>query len=483
MANPLEGLLLRKLEDVATASTQAPWDVLVVGAGTAGLTTARTTAEHGLRTAVFETGPLVLLGHTNSSDLRYSAGLARQLRTALEYSSRPTTSGQTFGRLIRGVGGRGLFWNGSCPRWLREDFADWPIPINDLDAFYAWAERDFRVSRDLGSSSLADHLQRLCRAAGINAEPGPFAVDTRPSRDGVVGGTIANAVSGLLRSGLLTRADGALALVADAFTCRILLANGSAAGLLVKDRTTGTQHEVRGKAVVLTGGGLESVRLAAVSRLPDRSGLVGKRLLDHIFCRAYFPAPPALYNPAVPEAAALLVRHTPGRRFQLEAHAPGRGLFANDADGWRPDLSQDYAVMVRSFGSVEPRDDNALVPLEGDEPGSFTVSFSLGRADLDLRERMLEGLERIRSALGLQPATPEVLPAGSSYHEAGGLAMGTDPHRSVTDPYGRFHQIPSIRALDASAWPSLSPANPHLTIAAVARRQALQLVQDLQTQE
>jgi len=49
----------------------------------------------------------------------------------------------------------------------------------------------------------------------------------------------------------------------------------------------------------------------------------------------------------------------------------------------------------------------------------------------------------------------------------------------VTDAYGRFHTVQNVVVADAAAWPDVVAANPHLTIAAIARRQARQLSKDL----
>ncbi len=57
--------------------------------------------------------------------------------------------------------------------------------------------------------------------------------------------------------------------------------------------------------------------------------------------------------------------------------------------------------------------------------------------------------------------------------------MGEDAATSVTDPAGRFHQISNLMAADAATWPAISASNPHLTIAAMARRKAVLLSQRL----
>jgi choline dehydrogenase-like flavoprotein len=85
----------------------------------------------------------------------------------------------------------------------------------------------------------------------------------------------------------------------------------------------------------------------------------------------------------------------------------------------------------------------------------------------------------LRKALNAQPVAPQVLPQGASHHEAGGLIMGDDLASSVADGYGRIRDVTGLYAFDSSVWPDTPAANPHLTIGAVARRQALNLVTEL----
>ena len=61
----------------------------------------------------------------------------------------------------------------------------------------------------------------------------------------------------------------------------------------------------------------------------------------------------------------------------------------------------------------------------------------------------------------------------------GTTAMGNDPHTSVTDAFGRSHDIRNLYVAGSSLFPTVGTANPTLTLAALALRTADRLRKDL----
>jgi choline dehydrogenase-like flavoprotein len=135
--------------------------------------------------------------------------------------------------------------------------------------------------------------------------------------------------------------------------------------------------------------------------------------------------------------------------------------------------------MVRSFAPIQPRHDNYIEPLPGDGPGKFRVHLSLSADDVATRDRMVTAIAQVRIALGADAAQIQIMPPGASHHEAGGLIMGADGASSVCDGFGRIRTVQRLVVADAAAWPGVPPANPHLTIVAIARRTATQINADL----
>jgi len=89
--------------------------------------------------------------------------------------------------------------------------------------------------------------------------------------------------------------------------------------------------------------------------------------------------------------------------------------------------------------------------------------------------RML--VERLRDLLGrLGFWSPKIFAhsagAKNTTHQCGTLVFGTDPQRSVLDPFCRTHDVENLFVVDASFFPSSAAVNPGLTIAAQALRVA-----------
>jgi hypothetical protein len=70
---------------------------------------------------------------------------------------------------------------------------------------------------------------------------------------------------------------------------------------------------------------------------------------------------------------------------------------------------------------------------------------------------------------------------GTTWHESGTLWMGDDPNTSVTNPFGRFHQVQNAWCVDQSVFPRCGSPNPvptGLTIARFAAEKITELPPD-----
>jgi choline dehydrogenase-like flavoprotein len=136
--------------------------------------------------------------------------------------------------------------------------------------------------------------------------------------------------------------------------------------------------------------------------------------------------------------------------------------------------------MVRAFAPITATTGAEVKLAGGDGPGSYTVALETVPSDDLLTAAMRDGVGRVGDALGAGDAAIETYPLGASYHEAGGLRMASIAGGGVVDAFGRCWGDPRVRVMDAAAWPTIGCANPHLTIVALARRQAQALAADLE---
>jgi choline dehydrogenase-like flavoprotein len=99
------------------------------------------------------------------------------------------------------------------------------------------------------------------------------------------------------------------------------------------------------------------------------------------------------------------------------------------------------------------------------------ISFTIGRY---VRDGMVEATalhERLFEQLNATQRTHVGFPFGAG-HLMGTTQMGTDPTRSVTDSFGRSHDVPNLFVAGSSLFPTVGTANPTLTLAALALRTA-----------
>lgn len=474
--NAFQDLLCEPLAGVAEQSRREAFDAVVVGGGTAGIVAALTLIERGLRVALLEAGPVALTTHAQGVDARFQPGAYGRLRAPIEYAPEHVQSGRDFGLLVGCLGGRGLFWQGSSPRMREHELAGWPLPLAELVPHYEWVESQLGVSTRYGESGLSAVILRELRRNGLPFEACPFAVDTHATANGWLGGTVGNPMSILLRRGVFTPDRRNPAVAVHAFASRILLRDGDsqAAGVLATDRGSRTAYEILGRRVILAAGALESVRLAAVSGVPDPGGLIGTGIVEHLFVRGHATLPAGWYDPGRPEVALGILPSTADRNHQVEVHAPSGLIFAaGPGTRWSPGPADpDYRAMVRSFGAMQVQRANHVEPLPEERPGSYRVHLEHGPQDKATLDAMLDIVQTVQGLIGEPSAPPEIRPFGASYHEAGGLAMGSAPAQSVTDGAGRLWGCSNVTVCDAAAWPSIGAANVHLSIAALSRRNA-----------
>lgn len=266
-----------------------------------------------------------------------------------------------------------------------------------------------------------------------------------------------------------------------------------------------------GGVVIIALATIESTRLAllALEGFPNYD-LIGRNLMAHLRSNMTIRIPrtalPVDANIKELQASALFVKgqhkHSDGTvgHFHLQITAAGLGAMGADSEAELfkkvPDLDgfdvfriandTHVVITIRGIGEMEPQNPNSSVTLDP-EPDEFgmrraKVAIAPSAKDLALWDAMDKAADDVAKVFASnQPF--EVLGKtrdglGTTHHEAGTLWMGTDPTKSVTNPFGRFHHVDNLYVVGPALFPTIGSPNPMLTGIALGRRLARELVPD-----
>ena len=480
----------------------------------------------GDATIVLEEGPLLdpRYAHLRSSGLPGGAPGDGSRRRPFQYAR------------VFGLGGTTLHYQGEAHRFPESAFrsasvygfgVDWPVSYTDLASSYERAERILGVAGAPGNPfkpqrgpfptpphRLSYASQRIARGAtklGWTLLPNSLALPTR-SLDGRPacqrsGGCVQGCIFGAKSSVDLTairrgEQTGRLRIQTESRVLELEMASDGRIDALLYRRGNAT-YRVRARIVVLAMGAVETPRLLLAtrsSRMPDgianSSGLLGRYFMETMSVALTvrfderidaYRGPPIdsrIWNfsrPArdggVRAGFALGVDGTFGGYHGPMSYAlqmPGIGRAHKDAMRTR------FGTVLTLFGIAEqePHPGNRLTLAEAkDADGVPLVRVESRPSETDLRtlDTMRSRLEELADASG----AVEVMRRVSAYdlpsatHVGGTCRMGTDPSRSVVDPYGRSHDVPNLFIADASVLPGQGAGDsPSLTIQALALRAA-----------
>ena len=489
--HPLSTILTSDPRAIAAGSV----DCLVIGSGTSGVTAAIELANHGLRVAILEAGPLVLTEHVGSGPLANREDFVPKIHDHVRYGTLWTSSegeaaarsglAQPNNNAWSVVGGRTILWGGCTPRFLDGDFADWPYGAEELRPWYEQAERLICVSGGdvegtlppLMTHAAQDRLIARLQAANLPATTAPLGIDTSAVRDGRMSMGFDSSVSRLLRSPHFGRfEDGApLSLAADTAVIRLIADGSRISAVSVRDQRSGDVVDIRARQVILAGSCVQSVRLAMASGLHQGEPLMGRYMGDHLFRQAVFKMP----APIGERSLYIFVPPTPDRPYhaQLQGMFPETWYSPLHATVWLDGHPEGQYILFYCFGiSKAGRDGRLVLRSGGDNPlQDYYVVNDRSPDDLETLAGMSRFTASVADALGAELVRTQENGPGGALHEFGGLRMGTDPAASVTNPDGRFWRFGNLTCVDAAIWPHQGSANSYLTITAVALRNASRL--------
>jgi choline dehydrogenase-like flavoprotein len=509
---------LDALMDTGTgdAATSQAWsaDVVVVGSGIGGATTALALARRGVDVLVLERGERLPREAENFS--------AREVFLRRRYKPAETWLDGAGHRFAPGVhyvvGGSSKVYGASLPRFREADFGAlehregtspaWPFTYADLEPYYAQAELTYKVHGTAGEDPtepwrsgpypypalehepyVADLAGRL-RAQGVHPSSNAMGVDrTAPDAGGTCVrcgtcdgfpcryGAKSDAETCALEPALAT---GHVRLVTGARVRRVVLdGTGRRVARLVVE-TAGGAVDVTGSRFVLAAGSVNSAALLLASRdtacpegVANSSGRVGRNFMMH--------------NNA--HVAAVDVDRRNDVVFQKTLSVND---FYLDGGGGHPLgtlqlIGKVQGVMMKSWATRTPRllldgiaarsvewlvmtedlphpDNRVRVDPSGRITTARTARNTLAHAELHRRAKAL-----LRGA-GYDAVFTQWFDISMNSHQCGTVVAGTDPATSVLDPWCRSHDVANLWVVDGGFFPSSTAMNPALTIAAQALR-------------
>ncbi|MFE2249904.1 GMC family oxidoreductase [Streptomyces lavendulae] len=286
-----------------------------------------------------------------------------------------------------------------------------------------------------------------------------------------------------------------------------------------------TAHTASADVVVLAAHAIENAKLLLMSGLANRSGQVGRNLMDHpvLLTWGLMPEQVGPYRGPGSTSGIEAFRSGPGRRlrapFRIEignwgwvwAKGPvdtdvaellrgedegGRGLRGRELREAVADrIGRQFTLQFEMEQSADPANRITLHPRQRDELGPPRPVVTYGLDD-HVKEGMAAAKavsDQIFTLLGAEDHTEFSAASwpgrfehgGRTYgyrgagHGAGTHIMGSSPENSVVDPWQRCWDHPGLYAVGCGSMPSVATSNPTLTMAAHALRSCERIEADL----
>ncbi|MCA1846343.1 MAG: GMC family oxidoreductase, partial [Actinobacteria bacterium] len=558
---------------------------IVVGSGAGGSIAAKVLAERGWDVVVFEKGPNYVgdlreaAPHSRFSNDELKSrhrgfedpDVLSEPRTYRKHSSQqdPLAVGDV-NDLPSTVGGGTIHWDAKTPRMWDIDFKkrslmgpaqpasvqDWPFAYQDLVPFYEDVERLIGVQGDVAQLPAEPTLKHAPRgssyqypmppgppqygslklaagaeALGLHPYPTPMAINSQ-THGGRPACNDCGFCSGYgcpihARAGALAPLRRAVRAGAEvrpnSFVFRVNRHHHRATGVSFAG-PDGRHRTESADLVVLAGSAIETIRLALLSRFPNKHQLIGHYFMMHWFTTgfaSFFTERMHAYrgrstshnlddfaDPEYPGASAaaqqaglpyirggvvemggsqdvieeaftykgLLEQATPEKPFGSQFKKMMRASVLRDRLVGAEMIAEDLAYR-RNFVDLDPkvRDANGFPVAR--------ITYAPGNHELTAQRFYVEELTKLMKASGADVTAAVANTSSNSFpigqgdvpggaHIMGGMPMGEGPRRFVCDPHGRVHGLDNVFVTDGSVFVTSGAMNPTLTIMAVALRTA-----------
>jgi choline dehydrogenase-like flavoprotein len=498
------------------------YDIIIIGTGGGGGTLAWALKDSGARVLLIERGDFLPQEPQNWDE----DAVIRQRRYQADETWYDAETGKGFRPgIYYFVGGCTKMYGAAFPRFRREDFMAmeheeglspaWPISYDDLEPYYAQAERLYLVHGQGGEDPtepprsspypfsalphepyMADLAQRL-RGQGFHPFSLPIGVDLREG-----GRCIRCFTCDGFPCKLLAKGDADACCVRPALESpNVELMTRTLARRLLTDpsgkRVTGVEVERDGERFTLHAGTfvvscgatnsaallLRSANDAHPNGLANSSGQVGRNYMAHINSTLIAIDPQRENADMFHKTLSVNDFYLPNAQspypmgnLQIMGKIQAGGYIA----AHRPHLTLGEQKSIRRHStdwwimSEDLPDSENRVTLGSD--GSIRVRRKF--VNEAAHHQLARAAEDMLRAVGYSEFIYQFMPIETNSHQCGTIRFGDDPATSALDPCCKAWDVDNLYVVDASFFPSSAAMNPCLTIAAQAMRVAKHLAQN-----
>ncbi|BCW73811.1 GMC oxidoreductase [Arthrobacter sp. NicSoilB11] len=398
----------------------------------------------------------------------------------------PGEDGMPVAAMSSNVGGMAAHWTAACPRpGGNERIAFLP----DLEQLLDDADRLLGVTSSAFDGAPFSDLVRERLAAAVDSgrapayrvQPMPLAVHRR--EDGRLAWSGSDVVMGDV-----TRENPLFQLFDESLVTKVLVEDGAAAGVEVRDRRNGTISRVAARYVVVGADALRTPQLLWASGIrPDALGRYLNDQAQVVFASRLRDVSAGGTHPA---AAGALSEQAGVAWVPYTDEMPFHGQIMQ-LDASPVPLADDDPVVPGSIvglglfcaKDLQREDRVAFDDGARDSYGmpAMRIHYRLTERDHEVLDRAGREIVRLGKAVG-EPLDerPFVLPPGSSLHYQGTTRMGrTDDGESVCSPDSQVWQVPGLFVAGNGVIPTATACNPTLTAVALAVRGARKIAADI----
>src|SRR3954451_13798761 len=376
------------------------------------------------------------------------------------------------------VGGMGAHWTGACPR---PGDSERICFLPDLAELRAEGERLLSVDTHAFDDApfaaevrkrLSDALDES-RAEDRRVGPMPLAVQRQP--DGRVTWSGSDVVFGEV-----TRANPNHTLVPEALVTEVLVTDGRATGVRVRNLQTGDEHVVRARFVVVAADALRTPQLLWASGV--RPAALGRYLNDQpqtvfaVRLRDVRHEPEEQVDPReepeiVPQSGVSWVPFTDAEPF----HGQVMQLDASPVPLAADDVPTPGTIVGLGWFCAKDLQESDRVDFDGEETDGYgmpamRIHYRLTERDHASIAAARATVQQVAAALG-DPlgGEPLTFPPGASLHYQGTTRMGTeDDGTSVCSPTSQVWDVEGLYVAGNGVIPTATACNPTLTSVALA---------------